>query len=937
MEEKQDLPSSEEEFDTAAIGKVIKKISVVFVKYWPYLLVIIPIFITLFIRAQTIDLAIADDWAASAVYNFYKGNMDSQLRQQYKNLPEENLNKLSDEQLNIFLEENKDNVKGQIKVTSNQMKNFYQYESGIHSYTYMGDIDSYYWLRQARNILEKGHICDVIENNICYDTYTVAPNKARLSKSIHPYSIFFVYKIIKPFNQDLTLMQAQLIVPTIYAVITALLVFILVLRINGVLAALVSSVLVSMSPIFLSRSLGSDTDVYNVLFPVFIVFFAYTSFASEGWKKKAIFSAITGLFIGVYSFAWIGWWYLFDFIIIAVFADYFFYMAKDFYKSRKFSFQGILKNTKTREVMAILLPFIILSFISLSIISGFGEISASYKNPLGFTKAKIASNINLWPNVLTTVAEFNEASIPEIIGQVWGHNFFFLALLGFVLLLYKKFKNITKKWFVSLPSIAIIYYLTTPRGTNLELVSYIAILGVVFCLGLYSQFKSEEEADIKLAALFFFWVIASIYASTKGVRFVILLVPPVVIGIGISLGFLHKAITQIIAQFTGANKAVVAIAIFLIFSFCLIEPVKAGSNTAKNYLPNVNDQWWEALTSIKDNSKPDAIINSWWDFGHWFKYIADRRVTLDGSSQNSPQLHWLGKLLLTSNEKEAVGILRMLDCGGNNAFNSINKIKNNTPRSIKLLNKILLIKGKSEAKKFLIEDGLSDKESEDVLQYSHCQPPENFLIVSEDMIGKGGVWAHFGSWDFDRAWMQKTFAQSKNKEDAIGGFMAQLSISRQEAESYYAELSNLKSEQEINVWIAPWPSYIQGETKCEINNNKSIVVCAMRDVNVFVDIQNMEAYIPTSQGIKRVNSIVYTTPGGLETKTYSENTLGFSMVFASNNNGEYTGIFMQPQLVNSTFTKLFYLDGHGTSYFDPFHKSGDNFRIKIWKVNWNGN
>jgi len=935
MEEKQYLPNREEEFDAAAIAKVIKKAKGISVKFWPYLLVVIPIFITLFIRAQTIDLTIADEWATNAVYNFYKDNIDSQLRRQYTNLPEENLKKLLDEQFSIFLEENKDKLIEQIKVTSNQMKNFYQYESGSHSYTYMGDIDSYYWLRQAKNIVERGNICDVIENGVCYDTYTLAPNKVRLSKSMHPYSIFFVYKVIKPFSQDFTLMQAQLIVPTIYAVITALLVFILVLRISGLLAALVSSVLVSVSPIFLSRSLGSDTDVYNILFPVLIVFFAYISFTSEGWKKKAIFSSITGLFIGVYSFAWIGWWYLFDFIIVTVFADYFFHMAKDFYKSWKFDFKGILKGAKTKDVMAILLPFIIVSFISLSLISGFGEINASYKNPLGFTKAKIAANADLWPNVLTTVAEFNESSIPEIIGQVWGERFFFLALLGFVVLIYKKFKNMAKNWFVFLPSIAITYYLATPRGANLELFSYITILGAVFCLSLYSQFKSEEETDIKLAALFFLWIIASIYASTKGVRFVILLVPPVVIGVGIALGFLYKTLTQIIVKFTKVNKIVVAITLFIIFSYYLIEPVKAGANTARNYIPNVNDQWWEALTNIRDNSKPDAIINSWWDFGHWFKYIADRRVTLDGSSQNNPQLHWLGKLLLTSNEKEAVGILRMLDCGGNNAFNSINGIKSNTLNSINLLHTLLLIEDKNEAKKLLIEGGLSDKESEDALQYTHCQPPENFLIVSEDMVGKGGVWAHFGSWDFGKAWMQNVFTQSKTKEEAIQMFTTQLNISRQEAESYYLDISNLKSEQEINVWIAPWPSYIQGETKCSIDKN--IVGCPIQSINVLVNLSNMEAYIPTSQGVKKVNSFVYTTPNGIETKTYSEDTIGFSMVLMAKNDGEYSSIFMQPQLANSTFTKLFYLDGHSTQYFDLFHSSGSNFRIKIWKVNWNGN
>jgi len=724
-----------------------KNVKRFFVKYWPYFLIIIPIIIVIFVRYQSIGLTIADDWSADNVNNFFRDQIKSQISQQYPDLPEANLEKIADEQFIKFAKENKKIIDEQIALNAEQYKDFFQYESGTHSYPYMGDIDSYYWLRQAKNIVEKGYNCDAIENGVCYDTYTLAPEKVRLSKSLHPYSIALVYKAVKPFAPDFTLMQAQLIVPTIYAAITAMIVFIFALMVHGLLAALVSSILISVSPIFLSRSIGSDSDIYNIFFPVVIVFFAYLSFASAGWKKKAVFSSIAGLAVGAYSFAWVGWWYLFDFIIIAIFADYFFSIIKGFRIPEKLGIKSIFKSHKTKDALATFLAFAISSFISLSLISGFNIIKATYESPLGFTKVKIAANANLWPNVLTTVAEFNEASINHVIEQMWGNLFFFLALLGIIILLYKNFRNMAKRFIISLLSVAVLYYLATPKGTGLELVYYLALLGIAFCLALYSAFKSEEEIDIKLAVLFLLWIAASIYAAAKGARFVLLLVPPVAIGIGITFGFLHKTLSSIIAKLTKTNKAFVAVMLFLVFSYYLIEPVKGGINTAKNYLPNVNDRWWDALTKIKENSKPDAIINSWWDFGHWFKYIADRRVTLDGSSQNHPQLHWLGKLLLTPDEKEAVGILRMLDCSGNRAFETINKIKDNTPKSIKLLNKLVLVSNREQARGMLINEGFSKEESEKVINYTHCEPPEDFLIASEDMIGKSGVWAHFGSWN----------------------------------------------------------------------------------------------------------------------------------------------------------------------------------------------
>ena len=67
----------------------------------------------------------------------------------------------------------------------------------------------------------------------------------------------------------------------------------------------------------------------------------------------------------------------------------------------------------------------------------------------------------------------------------------------------------------------------------------------------------------------------------------LLLLPPVAIGIGITFGFLHRTLTSIVAKLTKLNKAFVAVILFLTFSYYITEPVKEGINTAKNYLPNI--------------------------------------------------------------------------------------------------------------------------------------------------------------------------------------------------------------------------------------------------------------------------------------------------------------------------------------------------------------
>ena len=89
-------------------------------------------------------------------------------------------------------------------------------------------------------------------------------------------------------------------------------------------------------------------------------------------------------------------------------------------------------------------------------------------------------------------------------------------------------------------------------------------------------------------------------------------------------------------------------------------------------------------------------MNSWWDFGHHFKFISDRAVTFDGGTQNSPQAHWIGRVLQTDNEEEAIAILRMLDCGANSAFKLALEETNDPLISVSLVKDIIMHHSREE-------------------------------------------------------------------------------------------------------------------------------------------------------------------------------------------------------------------------------------------------
>ncbi|MBI2139584.1 hypothetical protein HYU14_01560 [Candidatus Woesearchaeota archaeon] len=965
----------EDEQSISLNPQLAAKVKKALFKYWPYLLIIIPILITVNVREQTLNLTIADDWARNAVYDYYRNQITGQVRQQYPNLPDQNIQGIVNDEFQKFVNSNQALVRDQMRGTAQNFKEYFQYESGSKKYAYMGDIDSYYWLRAARNLEQKGTICDLIEDGNCIDTYTLAPAKEGMYPNLHPYAIFYLYKALKPFNKDLTLMQAELLVPTFFAIIVAILTFIMMFEAFGPLAALISSVLISVSPMFLTRSLGSDTDVYNVLFPVIAVFFIFEAFHAKSLKPRIIHSSLAGIFLGFYSFAWVGWWYLFDFAILALVIDFAIKLFKHGHKAKDFSIRGLRKFPHTKEFLSILLPLAVFTLITVGAVTDIGNITTFYKEPFAFMKAKSAANPSLWPNVKTTVAEFNESSVETIVSSMGGIWPFFFASTGFLILLFYRFRNFSRDFFfffvtlialylgykwapayylllavipltyyftnrswpptVFVISTALLYYLSTPTGTNLRPSSYLFIYALPFLAGTILSIRSEDEHDQKLSFLFFLWVAASIFASLKGVRFILLMVPPLAIGAGITFGYMSSVLSRLAAKPLKIKKAVISAILFLVFSYYLVGPVGAGISVAKNYLPSVNDQWWDVLTKIKDNSQPNAIINSWWDFGHWFKYIADRGVTLDGSSQNAPPLHWLGKTLLTPDENEARGILRMLSCGSNNAFHGVNAQGNFTPKAVDALHTITAIKGKEDAAKALQKLGYEEENIRAALTYSHCDAPEDFFITSQDMVGKGGVWAHFGSWDFNRAFLERTFRESGSEPEFAMKVKEHYNYTDEFIQSSYRQLSSLKSDQAINQWISPWPSYLGGPSRCR--NESSKATCRFQNVDVTVNLSRMDASIQTPQGTKYVDVLSWTTPDSVVSKNFTGDTIGVGMVLLIEKSG-YNAVFMTPQLVNSTFTKLFYLDGHGTRFFDLFSDTQgmNGFSIKAWKLNWEG-
>src|SRR3989338_5665392 len=223
-------------------------------KRWWVLLILVPLVITIMVRLEPMKLVPMERSAEANVINYYSSMIRAEVDKQFPNIPEGQRAELAEQKLQEAIQKTgEEQFKANVKQNADALKSRLQYQSGKNTYVYLGDIDSYYWLRQSRNIIEKGTQCDVIKNGICYDSYTIAPNLRE--KPIDYYSIVIagVYKFLKIFNPDISLMQASFLTPLVFALFFTIPLFLLLRKIGGNFVAVICAVLVNVNPFVLSR------------------------------------------------------------------------------------------------------------------------------------------------------------------------------------------------------------------------------------------------------------------------------------------------------------------------------------------------------------------------------------------------------------------------------------------------------------------------------------------------------------------------------------------------------------------------------------------------------------------------------------------------------------------------------------------------------------
>jgi asparagine N-glycosylation enzyme membrane subunit Stt3 len=712
-------------------------------------------------------------------------------------------------------------------------KSFYEDANGL---PYMYELDSYYNYRLTDNFINHGYMGDAIINGTDWDLHSYYPPGVPLDyPPLIVYLSTFAYYLVNLFSKT-SLLTVIFWLPAFMGPLSGVVAYLLVSRFTNVYGALAAGIFTVTVPVLVVRTVAGyfTTDMFIVLFPLLVTLFYIEAIHSKNIKKQIVLAIMAAFSISLFAMGWIGW--TFQFYLMVIFTTFYIIALR-------------LKGDDILNLTLVLMTFFSGTLLLVFVLMGKLSIINLFVGPLELLMISGTQNPWYgWPNVYTTVTELQRPSIELII-------------------------------------------------SGLGLVSLGGILGLFWIFRIMVNVELKKRFLNRMSWFFYtflvFWTLIGFMSLWEGVRFLMLLVPPMVISSGILIGI----VVGYLEFFKGSKRFTIfkrrpefltLIAILIIISMT-VPAVFSIDKTISTMNPLVNNDFSSASQWIKENTSSNIVIISDWSYGHFFTAMADRPVVMDGrmgyietlpirnydssypfgdQSPGISRFYWIDHAFSTTNESLSTGIFQMLSTSGDLAYLTLNNYTHNTSQSVEILNNVLGV-NKTVAWTILTSEyHLSDNQADNVLKYTHPDNAQPFVVVTTyGMMDEGGDVFKFGEWDFNKI-------QGLNSTYSLG---------------------------EINV------------------DNGSLD----SDNGVHMDMKNGNI---TWNG-KIPYSVVTVANGKIET-SYLDDDSNFSVLLLMDSN---ESVVMDKQFDNSLFAKLI-LEKGNSSYFEPVYS---NKNVVIWELKTN--
>jgi dolichyl-diphosphooligosaccharide--protein glycosyltransferase len=773
-----------------------------------------------------------------------------------------------------------------------QMKSYYQDQSGL---PYFSEMDSYYNFRLTQDLVSHGYLGDTKINGTQWDIHSSFPQG---QSAEYPPLIAIVteigYKFINLFSH-VSLAGVAFWMGAFIASLAVIPAYLLVRRITNDYGGITAGLLVGLAPAYFSHTFAGffDTDMFSMLIPLLIVYFFVLSILASDMKKRTIYAVLSAISMLLFTVAWQGWWFIF-YLVIGSSVIYLLiskYLLKLKLIKSSENITGRLAWFNDKPEIFTLVVFLVLSLILMAISLGVSGLFNALLEPIQVSHLQSAVQATSYPNVYVSVSELQIPSIVDIINGVGGYLPFFFGIFGVIALIWKvKTKEDKKEVPDKKPR------KPRRRGRNRKQVEETV---TVEDKAPKTDLLLQKSNYIFYIVLFTLWLLITTYAMTKGVRFIENFSLPIALSAGIFVGFLFGYVKDHVSNHSYQKIIMAIIVIVVAFS-----PVASAYGISSSVVPGTDDSMVSSLQWIGNSTANNTVITSWWDYGHLFTDVANRPVTFDGSSQNSPRAYWVGKALLTSNETLSVGILRMLASNGDLAPLTLDNYTKNSGTSAEILNNILGVDKTTAISIMTTQYNLTQQQAQTVVQYTHPDnPTPDVLITSSDMVGKAGWWSYFGSWNFTSAngtnyqylASQLNATTINNKTLLLGGNAV---VAQPNGTSFSTGIVNTNA----------------------IKTNDSTAI-----------LNQISDELTTGNGTLVIKPHTLTVINNTTiTQTVVSNSSQYSILLINENN-TYIGVAMNRELENSMFTKLFFEGGAGLTHFKAAYGQPG---VMVWNVTY---
>ncbi len=751
-----------------------------------------------------------------------------------------------------------------------QLKGRYQ---DFRGQTFFMEYDPFSWAIWTRNIIKNGHPGDQKIDGKSRDSLMLAPQGAevfyfRLLFYLSAF-LFMGFSLLTPMPLDTFLFY----IPVFYAAVFLILFYAFMVRWFSRLSAFLSTFFVGLTGMCISRSCAGwyDFDMLSLILALAVTWTLLEAVGPRGNLRRTILlSLLAGFFQGLYAITWSGWWFM-----VVVSAGFFVAVILGDLAERPrrwehcrgkivplFLSATVFYVTSAVFVYWLIGPHMLDQIIWVRDVLRIGS-------ALSGTSSGVQ---DIWPNPYYTVIELMPLTFKTMASLFYGKVIFLLSLLG----------------------------------------------GIVVIL---REWRGERREPVIMMACWFLFMLA---ASLKGNRFAIYLSLPLALFFGVFVG---EAIPALIFRIKNGLMRFAGLALFLLCLGLWVQAIfLTGWTKALEIRPMMHEGWYKALTYVDQKAPKEAILNSWWDNGSWFKYYGKRRVIFDGQTQNAQLCYWMARALIEKDENKAVAILRMLNNNSSVTYYELQKYIPDPFQCRQALEDLLgLDRKKGEA--FLAQKKVPLAAAAKILDHLYQRPAPAYFIVEGSMLEKMSSISFLGSWDFRAVFVSAN--RHKPEGEVLAGLRTIFGLSPDEAlKSYQTAMTGIEDRGKndglsCRYTFASVPASGKEAGQLLYFDNGVVYNTGSRDI----------LFYSSLDGKYRIPKKAVLYENGKKREIVNEKGDYVKTIVIVRNGGEYQALIGSDELAESLFVKLYFLGGQGMKSFKPFY-SDDKEKIYVFEILW---